>query len=167
MSSTLFAALVLAGACTQSRAPDRTAASAEPAANESPPVALIAKAATAPAIRPKLSNAVVQSVVAEAHVTSPLKVDGVAPNDWYFEAVFPVRLETEEGAYIGEALAQAQSDWTTPGPVKFEATLGFIVEEETPAVIVLQEDTPGEAASGEEVEPRAVRIPVTLLPASS
>lgn len=94
-----------------------------------------------------------------ARLTSPIRVEGTAQNDWYFEAVFDVRLVGADGATLDEAPAQAQSDWTVPGPVPFIADLTFDVAAETNAVIVLREDT-----TGEKPEIRSVRIPVVLAP---
>lgn len=94
-----------------------------------------------------------------ARLVSPLQAEGVADNSWYFEAVFPARLVAEDGAVIAEAPAIAHSDWTVPGPVRFNVEMAFSVESETPATLVLSEDMPRDGASE-----RAVRIPVVLLP---
>jgi predicted small lipoprotein YifL len=90
---------------------------------------------------------------------SPLVVSGEAPNNWFFEAVFPVILVGDDGRVIAEAPAEAQSDWTAPGTIRFRAQLVFVITEETPATLVLQEDMPTGLA-GE----REVRLPVVLLP---
>src|SRR5262245_59627107 len=52
---------------------------------------------------------------------SPLRVTGVAPNFWYFEALFDAKLEGPGGVVLAEAPANAQSDWTKEGPVEFVA----------------------------------------------
>jgi Immunoglobulin-like domain of bacterial spore germination len=97
---------------------------------------------------------------ANARVTSPLEVSGVAPSTWYFEAVFAARLEGVDGTVLTEAPAQAQSDWTIAGPVKFVAKFDFKVATETRAMIVLEKDT-----TGENKMIKSVRIPVLLEPA--
>jgi hypothetical protein len=89
---------------------------------------------------------------------SPLVVSGEAPNNWFFEGVFPAILVGEDGRVIAEAPAEAQTDWTVPGQIRFRAQLVFVITEETPATLVLQEDMPSGLA-GE----REVRIPVVLL----
>jgi len=97
------------------------------------------------------------SVSPNARVKSPLSVKGVAPNNWFFEAVFPVQLLDSNGIVIAEAPAQAQTDWTTEGPVPFVADLTFAVSGDTSATLVLAEDMPS-GLPGQ----REVRIPVTL-----
>jgi hypothetical protein len=90
---------------------------------------------------------------------SPLVVSGEAPNNWFFEGVFPAILVGEDGRVIAEAPAEAETDWTEPGQIRFRAQLVFVITEETPATLVLQEDMPTGLA-GE----REVRIPVILTP---
>jgi Immunoglobulin-like domain of bacterial spore germination len=97
------------------------------------------------------------SVSPQDRVKSPLSLKGVAPNNWFFEAVFPVQLLDANGIVIAEAPAQAQTDWTTEGPVPFVADLSFAVSGDTPATLVLAEDMPS-GLPGQ----REVRIPVTL-----
>lgn len=97
------------------------------------------------------------SVSPSDRVKSPLSVKGVAPNNWFFEAVFPVQLLDANGIVIAEAPAQAQSDWMVEGPVPFVAELAFAVNGDTPATLVLAEDMPS-GLPGQ----REVRIPVTL-----
>jgi hypothetical protein len=92
-------------------------------------------------------------------VKSPLVATGSAPGDWYFEGVFAARLESADGAAIGEAPAQAQTAWTDPGPKDFRAEIAFTVRKETPATLVLEEDMPPEDGAA-----RQVRVPVVLLP---
>lgn len=138
----IAAALALAaafGACT-------------PPAAEAPPE-------TAPAE----TAAVTISVAAPApgtRITSPLRVEGTAPGDWFFEAVFPAELRAADESLLAESPAQAQSDWMTEAPVPFVAELHFSVTQETQAVLVLQEDMPGDAQA-----PREIRVPVVLVPA--
>jgi hypothetical protein len=108
-----------------------------------------------------LTTAVMVSTPASnARVTSPLTVEGTAPGDWFFEAQFPARLTGADGAAIAEAPALSQSDWMTEAPVPFRATLRFSVTQDTPAILILQEDMPADNA-----QPREMRIPVVLTPA--
>lgn len=113
-------------------------------------------AETAPAV-----TIVVSTPTAGARVTSPLRVEGVAPGDWFFEAVFPVELRGADGQVLAQAPAQAQRDWMTEAPVPYLAELQFSVAQETQATLVLQEDMPGDA-----VNPRELVIPVILVPAN-
>jgi hypothetical protein len=102
---------------------------------------------------------VITAPVSGARVTSPLIVEGTAPGDWYFEAQFPVKLVAADGTVLAEAPARAQDDWMTEAPVSYRAELVFVVTQDTPAALVLQEDMPADNA-----DPREVTVPVVLLP---
>jgi len=91
-------------------------------------------------------------------VSSPLRVEGVAPQDWYFEAIFTAELHDASGAVIAEAPAQAQTDWTVPGPVPFLVEFTYTSAAEQNGTIVLIADRTGEP----EPPLREVRIPVVL-----
>lgn len=129
--------------------------------------ALALSACTPPAPQTAASTAVdpnaitVTAPVVNTASRSPLRVTGVAPNFWYFEALFDARLEGPGGVVLAEAPAQAQSDWTTEGPVAFVAEFTFTVKEDTPAVVVLTRyrGDPEAAQPGD-----VVRIPVILQP---
>ena len=95
-----------------------------------------------------------------ARLVSPAKITGVAPNDWYFEAVFQAKLVGADGKVIAEAPAQAQTDWTAPGPVPFAAAFTFDVPVDTPATLMLAEDMYGSEDHPEAT--KVVNIPVTL-----
>ena len=94
-----------------------------------------------------------------ARVTSPLRVEGAAPGDWFFEAIFPAELQTPDGQTIAQAPAEAQSDWMTEAPVPFVAVLEFEVSEDTPATLLLREDMPSGLPGQREIS-----IPVVLVP---
>lgn len=102
---------------------------------------------------------VIETPAAGTRSPSPLVVSGEAPNNWFFEAVFPAVLVGEDGRVIAEAPAEAQSDWTQPGMIRFRAQMVFVITEEMPATLVLAEDMPTGLAGQREV-----RIPVVLLP---
>lgn len=106
---------------------------------------------------------------AGARVTSPLVVEGVAINSFFFEGVFPAELVVEGEAIVqAPAEQQAPSNWTQPGPVNFRATLPFEVSSETSAELVLREDMPAPASPDSDVAgpARTVRIPLVLVPAN-
>ena len=110
---------------------------------------------------PAAEGVSVETPEPNARVTSPLAVTGIAPANWYFVNQFPVRLVDAQDNEIAFAPAHPRVNWTENAePKQFDAELSFEVEGETPAMLVLEEDMPGE---GEE--PRQLRIPVTLLPA--
>jgi hypothetical protein len=108
---------------------------------------------------PRTELATVATPLAGERAVSPLVATGIAPGDWYFEAVFAASLVGADGKVIAEAPARAQTDWTAPGPKVFVAELPFTVTADTPATLILQEDMPPEDAP-----PREVRIQVVLTP---
>lgn len=102
---------------------------------------------------------VVETPRTGARITSPLRVAGVAPGDWFFEAVFPAQLRAANGEVIAEAAAQAQRNWMTEAPVPYVAELEFDVEQETPATLILTEDMPSGLPGQREIS-----VPVVLVP---
>lgn len=105
-----------------------------------------------------LAAPVINAPASGAVVSSPLLVEGVAPQDWYFEAIFDAQLLDASGVVIAEAPAQAQSDWTVPGPVPFVVEFSFVSATEQQGTIVLIADSTGEPAPPR----RETRIPVVL-----
>ena len=131
------------------------------------PAAPVEAPATVPTVTPPVvlpAGFSVTSPAAGATTINPLIVTGVAPNDWYFEAVFEAVLLDGQGNVLSEAPAQAQSEWTTPGPVPFKAELIYAVSTTQPGTIVLTEDQTGEPDQGDTTPVREVRIPVVLTP---
>lgn len=95
---------------------------------------------------------------------SPLTVEGVAPARWYFEAVFPVKIEAG-GKELAAMPGQAQDDWTNGNPTHlFKAELTFSVTSETAAELVFEQDMPDFDAQGNDLPSDQIRIPVTLVP---
>ncbi|HVY86286.1 MAG TPA: Gmad2 immunoglobulin-like domain-containing protein [Caulobacterales bacterium] len=132
------------------------AACSRPTGTTAPPVKATVTTASAPVTT---DGVVVRSPQAGARVTSPLVVTGTVPARWYFEAVFPARLEDASGKLIAEAPAQSQDDGTNGKPTHaFPAEFTFSVSADTPAFLVLQQNQSGE----DNPAPQATRIPVTL-----
>jgi Immunoglobulin-like domain of bacterial spore germination len=139
-SCALFSAMAaLASACSPAPAPS--------ANSTAPPSAVAANP----------NGIEVTAPLANARVIGPVRVTGVAPNDWYFEGVFDAKLIGADGAVLAEAPATGQTAWTTPGPVPFIAEFTVSVAKDQTATIVLTED-----ATGEKPKLREVRIPITL-----
>ena len=111
---------------------------------------------TAAPVEPVTDVARVAAPVANATVTSPLHVTGIAPANWYFENSFPARLVDAQGNTIAEAPATPRVNWMeNTEPKEFDATLTFTAT--GPATLILQEDN-----SGDRPTPREVRVPVVL-----
>ena len=95
-----------------------------------------------------------------ATVSSPFRVQGSAPGDWYFEAQFDAQLLDGTGRVLDEAPARAQSDWMTDGSVPFIVDFAYSSSTVQPATVVLTEDQTGE----NQGPPRTVRISILLSP---
>lgn len=133
------------------------------AAENLPPIAMPNADAPPQAATAQSTEVTLVAPMARARISSPVSVEGVAPNNWFFEAVFPLELSVN-GEVISEAPAQAQTDWTVEGPVKFRGELKFDVTAERPAMLTLAEDAPREDAQGNALPARMLKIPVVLLP---
>ena len=70
-----------------------------------------------------------------------MAIEASADISFFFEAVFPVEL-VADGGMIARGPAQAQTDWTAGGQMKFKAMLEFAVMKETNAELALSEDMP-------------------------
>ncbi len=92
-----------------------------------------------------------------AVVSKTFAISGEAPGNWYFEASFPIQVLGADNTKIGQAIAQAQSDWMTIEQVSFMAAV--TVDSYTgPATLVLLRDNP----SGLPENDDSVRIPITI-----
>jgi hypothetical protein len=89
-------------------------------------------------------------------ITSPLAIKGEAKGSWYFEAVFPVKLEDESGKILTQTQAQASGEWMTENMVPFTANLIFNPGSTTKGFLVLAKDNP----SGLPANDDSIRIPV-------
>lgn len=161
-----FACLALA-ACAPETKPPETPAVAEQAAPEVTPQADVTDAQK---YKPAPDGEItVKTPLAGARVTSPLVVEGVAINDWFFEGQFVAEL-VFEGEVIVQAPAMQSGDknWTDPGPVEFKAELAFDVTKEQSAELILSEDMPEYIDEANDIRgpARSIRIPVTLVPAA-
>lgn len=96
-----------------------------------------------------------------AYARSPLVVSGEAPSDWFFEEQFPTLVMDANGRVLAEAPAMAQSPVSENlgGMIRFRAQLVFVVTQDTPVTLVLQEDMPREGEPARET-----RLALTLQP---
>lgn len=110
---------------------------------------------------PPLSTAalVLETPQEGAAARSPLVVSGEAPSDWFFEEQFPTLLMDANGRVLAEAPAMAQTPVSENigGMIRFRAQLVFVVTQDTPVTLVLQEDMPQEGAPARET-----RLALTL-----
>ena len=115
--------------------------------------------ATASSSAPLSAQVSVTSPASGASVERTFTVTGVAPNAWYFEAVFPIQVRDGDDNLIASGQGQAQSDWTTPGPVRFTATITITRTYSGPANLILLRDNP----SGLPENFDEVTIPIIII----
>lgn len=88
-------------------------------------------------------------------VTSPLKIEGQAKGNWFFEASMPVKLFSGDNQLITAASTQALDDWMTEKPVRFSSNLEFSTNA-TSGYLVIAKDNP----SGLPQNDGLIKIPV-------
>lgn len=101
----------------------------------------------------------VDSPVAEATITNPVKISGKAVGSMYFEGTFPITIEDFSGKVIGTGQAKVTDDanWMTEDWVEFTADVAFTKPAAgTTGYIVLKKDNP----SGEADNEMSLQIPV-------
>jgi hypothetical protein len=93
-------------------------------------------------------------------VTSPLTIQGKAKGNWFFEAVFPVKLYGANNQLLAQGQAQAQGNWMTTDLVPFTVTLNFTVLTSQTGTLVFHNDNP----SGEPQNDHELDMPILLQP---
>jgi len=93
-----------------------------------------------------------------ANVSDAISISGFARGPWYFEAVFPVEVESATGALIGHGQAQAQAEWTTDQFVPFIANISLDTQYSGAATIILKKDNP----SGDSAKDASLSIPIVI-----
>ncbi|MEY2640721.1 MAG: hypothetical protein RL150_114 [Candidatus Parcubacteria bacterium] len=85
-------------------------------------------------------------------------VIGKARGYWFFEASFPVELQTLDGAILGGGVATAQGDWMTEDFVPFTAEIQTPSVFIGPAILILKKDNP----SGEPENDASISFPIVV-----
>ncbi len=106
------------------------------------PVTATTTATSASSSAPLSASVAVASPASGASVERTFTVTGVAPNGWYYEAVFPIQVRDGDDNLIASGQGQAQSDWTVQGPVRFSATITIPDSYSGPANLILLRDNP-------------------------
>lgn len=104
----------------------------------------------------KTANLQVNVPLPGSTVQSPLYVEGQAVGNWYFEAVFPIKITDANGNILGQTTAHAQGDWTTTNFVPFKATLNFVTSTTPNGFLVLKNDNPSGLPQKDEI----VELPI-------
>ncbi|HUS21286.1 MAG TPA: Gmad2 immunoglobulin-like domain-containing protein [Aeromicrobium sp.] len=89
-------------------------------------------------------------------IASPLKVRGVVPGSWSFEASFPIEILDADRKPVADTFATISGDWMTEKPVKFTASLPFHAPVSDRGFVVIHKANP----SGDQATDDAVEIPV-------
>jgi len=89
-------------------------------------------------------------------VKNPLKIEGKARGNWFFEADFPVKIVDQDGKVLGSTIAFTTSDWMTQEFVPFKANLTFKAPATKKGKLILEKDNP----SGLKEKADFLEIPV-------
>jgi len=102
---------------------------------------------------------VVESLIDNQKISSPLTITGKARGNWYFEGSFPIILTDWDGLIIAEGYATAQGEWMTEEYVPFSGTIGFTKPEYGGnGFLILRKDNP----SGLPENDNALEIPIVF-----
>lgn len=107
------------------------------------------------AIQPDI---VIYSPLRGQTIQSPLAVKGKARGNWYFEAVFPIRLLDDKGNELAAGQARATGDWMTEQLVPFEASISFNPGSASMGTLILKNDNP----SGMPEKEKQASVPVNF-----
>lgn len=140
-------AIIVVGAwyviATPAYAPSITATSTPPAITDTgTSTSENVSTSTAPSDATLPGSVTVSSPAAGATVGQTFSVTGIAPNNWYFEAVLPIQVVDAGGTVIASTPGQAQSDWMVEGPVAFAATITLSSAYSGPANLIIKRDNP-------------------------
>lgn len=91
-----------------------------------------------------------------SQIKSPIKINGQAVGNWYFEGSFPISVVGSNGKILGGGVATANGDWMTTEFVPFSSEVVFDKENATSGAIILKKDNP----SGDPKLDDSIEIPV-------
>jgi|GEM_PF-946017 hypothetical protein len=137
-----------------------------PASAPTIPVSQSTSTPTAPREGPPVSSSTAP-LDTQVSVTMPLPnaivghtfdITGTAPNQWYFEAVFPIQVRDANDDLVGNSQGHAQSDWTKPGLVAFTSQITIDASYQGPANLIILKDNP----SGLPQNIDSVTIPIVV-----
>jgi hypothetical protein len=101
----------------------------------------------------------VDNPYAGAVVGKEFMVTGEARGNWYFEASFPIEIQSENGDVIGGSIGTAEGDWMTEEFVPFKSEMIDLPSAFTgPAWLILKKDNP----SGLPENDASVWIPIVV-----
>ena len=102
---------------------------------------------------------VVNNIEDNQEVSNPIKIEGKARGNWFFEASFRVELIDTDGNILASAIATAESDWMTTEFVNFTVNLEYDKPTSTRhALLILSKDNPSDNPEFDQ----SIFIPVIL-----
>ena len=84
----------------------------------------------------------VESPTPDSIVGKEFKIIGKARGYWFFEASFPIELQTLDGNILGGGIATAEGEWMTEDFVNFSAEIQTPSAFTGPAILILKKDNP-------------------------
>lgn len=102
---------------------------------------------------------VVNNIEDNQEVSNPIKIEGKARGNWFFEASFPVELIDTDGNILASAIATAEGDWMTTEFVNFTVNIEYDKPTSTRhALLILSKDNPSDNPEFDQ----SIFIPVIL-----
>ncbi|EKE16365.1 MAG: hypothetical protein ACD_11C00018G0001 [uncultured bacterium] len=89
-------------------------------------------------------------------ISSPLKIEGEARGNWFFEGIFLIKLTDKEGNVLSQSNAKALSDWMTTKFVSFESEIIFDKKNFSEGILVFEKSNP----SGIPENNQSFKLPV-------
>jgi len=99
---------------------------------------------------------VIESPEPYEKVQNPIHIKGKARGNFFFEAIFPIRIEDENGNVLTTGYVETKEDWMTDNFVSFETFFNFSKNDVKNGFIVFEKANP----SGLEENKFEVKIPV-------
>jgi hypothetical protein len=89
-------------------------------------------------------------------IANPVKIEGQARGNWYFEASFPLEIIDEDGTVLAQVPIQAVGEWMTTDYTTFRAEVPFKQPKGNTGKIIFHKDNP----SGLPENDDSVTIPI-------
>lgn len=91
-----------------------------------------------------------------AAIKSPLKIQGKAKGNWFFEGSFPAELHDGDGSVLGTGVIKAEGDWMSEEFVDFTGDITYTLPKAKEGTLILKNDNP----SGLPENQKELKIPV-------
>lgn len=87
-------------------------------------------------------DVVIENIKEYSVIASPVKIEGKAKGNWFFEASFPVQIVDANWKVLGQGIAQAKADWMTTSLVPFDVNITFTKPVTKNGWLVFKKDNP-------------------------